>query len=151
MKISTKKIIVFLVVIGCISLFLKLHTFDFSIPVHFDNLGYSLDAIQYSNGDYFIPQKKNPGWPLFVTPFYAMLNSDNFMDYSNMIRILGLSISTISIIPMYLLARRFFNEKFALMATILFAFEPHLNYVSGQGVSEPIFILTSPLASHEYR
>lgn len=141
MKISTKQIIVFLVVIGCISLFLKLHTFDFSIPVHFDNLGYSLDAIQYSQGDYFIPQKKNPGWPLFVTPFYAMLNSNNFMDYSNMIRILGLGISTISIIPMYLLARKFFNEKFALMATILFAFEPHLNYVSGQGVSEPIFIL----------
>lgn len=141
MKNSSKHIIVFLSIIGAISIFLKLHTFDFSIPIHFDNLGYALDSIQYSQGDYFIPQKKNPGWPLFVTPFYAMINSENFIDYSNMLRILGLSISTVSIIPMYILAKKFFKEKFALMATALFAFEPHLNYIAGQGVSEPIFIL----------
>ena len=141
-----KQIIVFLIIIASVSVFLKLYTFDFSTPAHFDNLGYTLDAIQYSQGDFFMPQKKNPGWPLFIAPFYSLLNSDNFMDYSNLIRVLSLSISTISIIPMYLLARRFFNEKFSLMATILFAFEPHLNYISGQGISEPLFILTFILA-----
>ena len=141
MNNKTKKIVIILVSIAIISLFLKLHTFDFSIPVHFDDLRYSLDAIQYSQGDYFIPQKKNPGWSLFVTPFYMMMNSDNFIDYSNLIRILGLAISTISIVPMYLLAKRFFNEKFSLVAVTLFAFEPHLNYISGQGLSEPLFIL----------
>ena len=138
MNKKTKKIVIILVSIAIISLFLKLHTFDFSIPVHFDDLRYSLDAIQYSQGDYFIPQKKNPGWSLFVTPFYMMMNSDNFIDYSNLIRILGLAISTISIVPMYLLAKRFFNEKFSLVAVTLFAFEPHLNYISGQGLSETI-------------
>ena len=76
MNNKTKKIVIILVSIAIISLFLKLHTFDFSIPVHFDDLRYSLDAIQYSQGDYFIPQKKNPGWSLFVTPFYMMMNSD---------------------------------------------------------------------------
>ena len=141
MNNKIKKIVIILVSIAIISLFLKLHTFDFSIPVHFDDLRYSLDAIQYSQGDYFIPQKKNPGWSLFVTPFYMMMNSDNFIDYSNLIRILGLAISTISIVPMYLLAKRFFNEKFSLVAVTLFAFEPHLNYISGQGLSEPLFNL----------
>ena len=81
MNNKSKKIILILLSIAIMSLFLKLHTFDFSIPVHFDNLTYSLDAIQYSQGDSFIPQKKNPGWSLFVAPFYMMMNSDNFMDY----------------------------------------------------------------------
>lgn len=141
MNNKSKKIILVLVCIAIISLFLKLYTFDFSIPVHFDNLKYSLDALQYSQGDYFISQKKNPGWPLFISPFYMMINSENFMDYSNLIRILSISVSTISIIPMYLLAKRFFNEKFSLVAVALFAFEPHLNYISGQGMSESLFIL----------
>ena len=141
MNNKSKKIILILLSIAIMSLFLKLHTFDFSIPVHFDNLTYSLDAIQYSQGDSFIPQKKNPGWSLFVAPFYMMMNSDNFMDYSNLIRILSLAISTISIVPMYLLAKRFFNEKFSLVAVTLFAFEPHLNFISGQGLSESLFVL----------
>ena len=72
-----KQIIVFLIIIVSVSVFLKLYTFDFSTPEDFDNLGYTLDAIQYSQGDFFMPQKKNPGWPLFIAPFYSLLNSDN--------------------------------------------------------------------------
>ena len=42
---------------------------------------------------------------------------------------------------MYLLARKFFDEKYSLCASSFFAFEPHLNYFSSGGYSEPIFIL----------
>ena len=139
--IPKKNIILFLIVVGAISLVFKLYTVDFSVPFRGDNLFYTLEALQYSQGDYFIPQKTNPGWPLFISSFLSLFNSDNFVDYSNLVRTLSLSIASFTILPMYLLARKFFDEKYSLIAVILFAFEPHLNYIAGRGVSEPLFIL----------
>ena len=140
-EISNKSIIFFLIVIGAISLVFKLYTVDFSVPFRGDNLFYTLEALQYSQGDYFIPQKTNPGWPLFISSFLWLFNSDNFIDYSNLVRCISLSIMSFTILPMYLLARKFFDQKYSLVTVILFAFEPHLNYIAGRGVSEPLFIL----------
>jgi hypothetical protein len=42
---------------------------------------------------------------------------------------------------MYVLARKFFDAKYSLCAVGLFAFEPHLNHVSGLGMTEPLYIL----------
>ena len=42
---------------------------------------------------------------------------------------------------MYLLSRKFFDAKYSICAAGLFAFEPHLNHVSGLGMTEPLYIL----------
>ena len=136
-----KAIFFCLAIIIVISIPLKLYTVDFSIGTHYDDMEYVLDAIQYSKGDFFLDQKKNPGWPLFLTPFISLLNSEHFLDYSNFARILTLTISTITIFPIYVLARKFFSEKYSVVAASLFAFEPHLNYNSGTPFSEPLVIL----------
>ena len=137
-----KKTIFFcLAIILVISIPLKLYTVDFSIPAHTDDFHYIVHAIQYGEGDFFLNQKKNPGWSLFLTPFMSILNSDHFLDYTNFARILTLTLSTITIFPMYILARKFFSEKYSVVAAGLFAFEPHLNYNSGSGLSEPLLIL----------
>ena len=134
-------IILSLLVIAIGSIILKLYTVDFSIPAHYDDLRFILDAIQYNQGDFFLSQKKHPGWPLVLAPFISMIQSNNFLDYSNLARVLTLCISTISILPMYLLSRKFFDEKFSIVAASLFAFEPHLNYNAGAALSEPLLIL----------
>jgi hypothetical protein len=97
--------------------------------------------MQYNQGDFFLSQKKHPGWSLVLAPFTAIVNSDNFLDYGSTARILSITISTITIVPMYILARRFFDEKYSLAAASLFAFEPHLNYNAGGALSEPLLIL----------
>jgi len=137
-----KKIIFFcLITIMIISVPLKLYTVDFSIPSHTDDFGYIIDAVQYNQGDFFLSQKKNPGWPLFLAPFMSIINSNDLLDYTNLARVLGLIISTATIFLMYFLARKFFDEKYSLIAASLFAFEPHLNYNSGAALSEPLLIL----------
>ena len=140
LQLSKSNIALYLILIIVISLGLKLYTVDFSIPPHSDDFGYIVDSIQYNQGDFFINQKKNPGWPLFLAPFLSIINSDNFLDYASIARILTIGISVITIIPMYILARRFFDEKYSLVASCLFAFEPHLNYNSGGALSEPLLI-----------
>ena len=140
-QLTGSRIILYLISICFISLCLALYTVDFSIPTKSDDIGYILTAIQYNESDFFLNQKKHPGWPLVITPFISIIDSDNFLDYTNLARGLSLTISTISIFPMYLLARKFFNEKYSLVATSLFAFEPHLNYNAGSALSEPLLII----------
>jgi len=140
-EISKKNIVLFLIIIATISLGLKLYTVDFAIPPHSDDIGYVLTAIQYNEGDFFLSQKKHPGWPLVLTPFISIIDSNNLLDYTNLARGLSLTISTASIFPMYLLVRKYFNEKYSLVASSLFAFEPHLNYNAGFALSEPLLII----------
>ena len=140
-QLSGSRIIFFLILIIIISLGLKLYTVDFSIPPHSDDFGYIVNSMQYNQGDFFLSQKKHPGWSLVLAPFTAIVNSDNFLDYGSTAKILSIAISTITIIPMYILARRFFDEKYSLVAASLFAFEPHLNYNAGGALSEPLLIL----------
>ena len=141
-------IIICLIIISSISVGFKLSHVDFTNPlINEDVYVYVLGAFSIVNGDFSQPDRKTLGWSIFISPFYLFIDSTDLLDYLNITRILSIAISTITIIPMYILARRFFDEKYSLVASSLFAFEPHLNYNSGLGLSEPIFILGVILTS----
>jgi len=137
--IPLKLIFLCIGIISIISILLKLITADFTFPVNSDSLAYSLAAISHTNGDFSQSSHRGIGWSLFVSLFYSFIETENFIIYSNTIKILSISISIITISIVYLIGRKFFNEKYSLVVATLFAFEPHLNYNSGFGLSEPIF------------
>ena len=141
MNLTTKKIIALLIIIVLISLGLKLYHIDFSLPYNTDNLGFILRGFSHLNGDFSQTPDKGLGWSLFIFPFFHLVESDNLLDYSNLVRIISLAVSSASIPMMYILSRRFFERKYSLTAACLFAFEPHLNYYSGIGLAEPLYIL----------
>ena len=147
-KSNIATIVICLIIISSISIGFKLSHVDFSNPVvGEDTYVYVLGAFSVINGDFSQPDRKALGWSIFISPFYLLTDSTDLLDYLNITRILSIAISTVTIIPMYILARRFFDEKYSLMASCLFAFEPHLNYNSVLGLSEPLFILGVVLAS----
>ncbi len=129
------------ILIATVSLGLKLYTVDFTVLPGEDTFGYVLRGMAHNNGDFTEHPRKTLGWSIFISPFFHMTDSNNFLDYVNIARGLGLSISIITIIPMYALSRKFFDAKYSLCAVGLFAFEPHLNHVSGLGMTEPLYIL----------
>jgi hypothetical protein len=141
LNLTTKKIIVLLIVVIAISLGLKLYHIDFSLPYNTDNLGFILRGFSHLNGDFSQTPDKGLGWSLFLFPFFHLVESDNLLDYSNLVRIISLAVSSASIPMMYFLSKRFFERKYSLVAVCLFAFEPHLNYYSGIGLAEPLYIL----------
>ena len=142
---SKKKILSIFIIIALISLGFKLYLIDFSsLPVE-DTYGYLIRSIAHTNGDFTEHERKTLGWSLFLSPFMLLIDSEEPLDYINVIRLTSIAISLVTIYPMYLLARRFFNEKFSIAASCLFAFQPHLNHNSVQGISEPFFILVSVL------
>ena len=134
-------IIICLIIISVISLGLKLSVTNFSTFPDEDAIGYTLDAIGHTRGDFSPNSAKTLGWSLFLSPFFELLSSENFLDYSDTARTISITISLFSIFIMYKLSRKFFPEKYSLVAACLFAFEPHLNYNSGQALSEPLYIL----------
>ena len=141
-------IVICLIVISSISIGFKLSHVDFNNPlISEDTYVYVLGAFSIINGDFSQPDRKALGWSIFISPFYLFTDSTDLLDYLNIARIRSISISTITIIPMYILARRFFDEKYSLVASCFFAFEPHLNYNSVSGLSEPLFILGIILSS----
>jgi len=147
-KSNIATIVICLIVISSISIGFKLSHVDFSNPIiGEDTYVYVLGAFSVINGDFSQPDRKALGWSIFMSPFYLLTDSTDLLDYLNITRILSIAISTVTIIPMYILARRFFDEKYSLMASCLFAFEPHLNYNSVLGLSEPLFIFGIVLAS----
>jgi len=102
----------------------------------------TMRAFAHLGGNFEVTPNRNFGWSIFQSPFLLFVNSNNWLDYSIIIRLVGIAVSSGSIFLMYLLGRKFFEKKYAIIATILFAFEPHLNQVSGLAQTEPLFILS---------
>jgi len=147
-KSRTTAVVICLIVISSISVGFKLSYVDFNEPpISEDTYAYVLAAFSIINGDFSQPDTKPLGWSILISPFYLFIDSNDLLDYLNIARILSIAISTITIIAMYVLARRFFDEKYSLVASCLFAFEPHLNNNSVLGISEPIFILAIILST----
>ena len=140
-KLKTKHVILFLVIISILSLGFKLVVSDFSIPVNSDNLDYTLFAIAHTDGDFSQSSHRGMGWSLFTAIFFGFIDSENLLDYSIIIKSLSIAIGLSTIPLIYLVGRKFFDQRYSLFAACLFAFEPHLNYNSTLGLTEPIFIL----------
>ena len=126
LNLSKKKIALFLITISIVSLGLKLYTIDFSVSPVEDTYGYVLRALAHNNGDFSEHPRKTLGWSIAISPFYNLLDSNTFIDYVNTARILSIVISLTSIFAMYILARKFFDQKYSLCAASFLAFEPHV-------------------------
>ena len=142
-NILTKYPFLSLLIIGIGAITIRLIFFQNELILSSDSLSYFKYAIDISlTGESpFAIYIQNNGWPLFISVFFNMLNSDNVLDYMNLQRILSIIISVITIIPLYFLAKKFTNSSFALLTTILFIFEPRIIANSVIGVTDPLFIL----------
>ena len=99
------KIFVILGIIALISIIVKLYSTNFDLPIYSDNFDIAMRSFAHLGGNFDVSPNRNFGLSLFQSPFLLLANSDNFLDYSNIIRLFGIGASTTSIFVMYLLAR----------------------------------------------
>ena len=71
---SKKRILSILLIIGLISLGLKLYTTDFSMTPPEDTYGYILQGFSHINGDFSEPERKTLGWSLIIFPFLQIID-----------------------------------------------------------------------------
>ena len=142
-NILTKFPFLSLLLIGIGAITIRLIFFQNELIFSSDNLAYFKYAIDISltgESPYAIYVKNN-GWPLFVSIFFHFFESENFLDYMNLQSYISMILSTVTIVPLYFLAKKFTNSSFALLTTILFIFEPRIIANSLLGVTDPLFIL----------
>ena len=145
--------ILILATIGIIGFFMRIYYFPYEIPLTHDSLLYFWYSIDFSiTGDfpsvtdtelYHFP---NNGWPIFLTVFFSVFESDNYLAFMDLQRYVSVSISVITIIPVYLLCRRFFNKTLSLVGPAIYVFHPLIVNNSLLGVTEPLFILLVTLS-----
>jgi len=147
---SKKNRIVFLVILVISALAIRLFVVPYDVPFFNDSQEYFWYAIDTSilknfpNGH----NLTNNGWPILVSGIFQFVNSNNFLDYQNVQRLVGVFFSVATIFPVYLLCSRFFKKSYSLLGTTLFIFEPRIIQNSSLGTPESlyVFLIASLLA-----
>ena len=141
-KFFVKNWYLHIIIIGIISISLKLYYVNFEIPFALDSLEYFIYAYDSSVLGH-LPENYSPannGWPALVSTFFSIFEFDNPMPYMQLQKLMSIIISTLTIIPIFLLCKKFFNINLSIVGTSIFAFEPRIIQNSIEGITEPLFI-----------
>jgi len=131
-----------LLIIGIIGLSIRILFLHIEIPMNSDNLLYFRVAVDqitgYSSETDFL---SNNGWPSFLSLFFRIVPSNNFMDYMALQKFLTIGISVLTIIPIYFLSKQFVSKQYAVLSSAIFVFEPRIAQNSLFGITEPLYIM----------
>ncbi len=149
-EFSNKHVIFSLLVIGIVGIILRLNYLPLDIPFLSDAFLYfsyanDLNFLnQFPNGYNFV----NNGWPTLIGLLFNLSPSTEILQLMNIQRIVSIVISTLTIIPVYYLCKKFFPNYLALIGVCIFIFEPRIIINSLLGITDPlyIFLITSSLA-----
>ena len=144
---SKRARIFFLIALGILGLGVRLYFFPYDVPLFGDGTGYFWYAIDMSILNQLPPGHLiiNNGWPSFLSVIFQLMDSNNFMDYHNMQRFVGVVFSVATIFPVYFLCSRYFKKSYSLLGAALFLFEPRLIQNSFLGTPESMYIFLTAL------
>ena len=144
---SKKARVIFLAILGISGLGIRLYFFPYDVPLIADSLGYFWYAIDMSivNQLPYGHSLTNNGWPSFLSLIFQLINSNNFLDYTNAQRFIGIIFSVATIFPIYFLCSRYFKKSYSLLGAALFVFEPKLIHNSLLGTPESVYIFLMAL------
>ena len=142
-KIFSKNTIICLGIIALAGFLIRLFYLPEGIPITLDGTLYFWYANDLSITGTFPANVDlaNNGWPTFLSVFFHFFNSENFLDYMMLQRYVTVIISVATIIPVFILCRKFCGNKLSLIGALLFAFQPRIIENSFSGLTEPLFIL----------
>jgi len=139
---SNKKVISLISVIFIASFLMRLSYYDSSIPITDDSLNYFFYAMDIKITGH-IPENYslgNNGWPLFLSLFFSTFQFDNVQNYMQLQQVITILISSLTVIPVYLLCKRFFNPIYSMIGAAIIGFEPHLIQNSIFGITDSLYI-----------
>jgi len=82
----------------------------------------------------------NLGWTYVLTFFFNIFSFNSAIEYMNLQKIITILISSLTIIPVYLLCKKFTEKKYAILAASLFIFDPRIIANSLLGLTDVLYI-----------
>ena len=153
--ILIKNPIICLVLIGLVGLAIRIYSYPYDLPVYqdvSDYFWYAMDMSILGEFPQMAPSQvlavppypgysfPNNGWPVFLSLFFSLANFENVLQYMDLQRCIAITISILTMIPLYFLCTKFFGKYFSLLGTALFAFQPRIIENSLLGGNEPLFL-----------
>lgn len=143
LKIFTYNVWISLILLILVGLSIRLYYFPYGIPITLDGLfyfwfAYDLSVSGHLPTNYYL---ENDGWPIFFGVLLKIVHFENFIDYVEFQRTVTIFLSSITAIPIYLLCRKFFGIKYAIIGASIFVFEPRIIQNSLLGISDTLYIL----------
>ena len=140
---ENKKYMILLLPIGIISFLIRSYYFEPGVSLTVDSLGYfffaaDITVLGHLPENYFLA---NNLWPIFSSLFFQLFQFENTIQYMDLQKQLSMILSTITIIPIYFLCRKFFEPKYSIIGALIFALEPRLIHNSMLGITESFYIL----------
>jgi 4-amino-4-deoxy-L-arabinose transferase-like glycosyltransferase len=99
-----------------------------------------IEAFNFSNNNY---EFFNPRflWPFLLSIFFRIFEFNSYIEYVNLIRIVSIGLSLITIPVVYLIGKKFFEKKYSFLVASFFAFSIQIIENSTWGITEPLFLL----------
>ena len=142
-SLKVRNTIFILIILIITSFVIRLYFLPFDVPIRQDGVDYFAYAYLIHSNDHFPVGYlvNNFGWSTFVSLFFSVIDSNEMLDLMNIQRILSVSLSVLTSIPIYFLVKSFFNKKVAILSAAVFLFSSHIIENSIIGIIEPLFIL----------
>lgn len=140
---ENKRYFALLSIVVVFAFFFRVFYFESDLPLTFDSLGYFLYAIDTSVLESLPPNYSlvNNGWPVFLSVFFSASSSNDISSYMQIQRLLSITLSALTVIPIYFLCRTHFSKSLSVFGAALFALEPRIIQNSLLGITEPLYIL----------
>lgn len=136
-----------LILICVIAIAIRVYFAPFDLALESqDAFYYMIQADEISKNQPTDSLPPNYGWQFFISIFLRGIDFENDLAPMNLLRILSMALSVITIPVVYLVARQVTEKPFSLLAAAFFAFDPNLIENSIFGISEPFFIFVGLLA-----
>ena len=147
LKFLSKNSFISLAIIGIIAFSIRLYYFQWDLPISLDAINYFMyagDIVTLGHlPDWVLA---NDGWPRFLSLIFSLIDSNNPLYYMQIQKLTTVFLSTVTIIPLYFIAKRFFEPRFCLIAISLFAFQPLLIQSSLLGGTDHLYVLLGTIA-----
>ena len=120
---------------------LRIYFADFDLPSRSNDAFFFLlhalsflNSLDYIGGQYFM-------WSGLLAILFSPFNFESYEGYFTIIKVASITISSLSGIVVYLIAKQIMSTRFALLAAAFFVIEPNIIENSIFGMTEPLFIL----------
>jgi hypothetical protein len=126
----------------------RLFFIPYDLPLTLDAIYYFVyfaDTVYLGHlPEYWSPS--NNGWPSFLAALSFVIPLDSSFEYMQMQRITAIVLSSATVVPIYLLCKRFVPTKYAVIATTIFVFEPRIISNSVLGLSESSYVFLGAIS-----
>ena len=125
-----------LLILGIITFGLRLYSVLAARGMAYDSTAYGSVARDFLKGD-FVKGLSSPAHPFY--PFLIYLISPDSAHVEIVGRVISLFFGTLTIVPLYYLAKEFIGEKRAILSSLFYAFHPYLVTYSGMLLTEATY------------